>query len=43
MQVLFSFVYCRELAPGTVSLTGDWVHVDDSKQNSYYALQAPLA
>ena len=30
-----SFVYCRELAPGTVSLTGDWVRVDGSKQNSY--------
>ena len=29
-----SFVYCRELAPGTISLTSDWVHVDDSKQNS---------
>ena len=34
-----SFVYCRELAPGTISLTGDWVHVDDSKQNSHYVLQ----
>ena len=31
-----SFVYCRELAPGTVSLTGDWARGDDSKQNSYY-------
>ena len=31
-----SFVYCRELAPGTVSLTGDWVRGDDSKQTSYY-------
>ena len=31
-----SFVYCRELAPGTVSLTGDWARDDDSKQNSYY-------
>ena len=30
------FVYCRELAPGTVSLTGDWVRDDGSKQNSYY-------
>ena len=39
-----SFVlFCRELAPGTVNLKGDWVHVDDSKQNSCYALQAPLA
>ena len=33
-----SSVYCRELAPGTVSLTGNWVHGDDSKQNSYYIL-----
>ena len=31
-----SFVYCCELAPGTVSLTGDWVHGDDSKQTLYY-------
>ena len=31
-----SFVYCRELAPGTISLTGDWVRGDDSKQTSYY-------
>ena len=38
-----SFVYCRELAPGTISLTGDRVHVDVSKQISYYALQAPPA
>ena len=29
-------MYCRELAPGTVNLTGDWVRGDDSKQNSYY-------
>ena len=28
-----SFVYCRELAPGTVSLTGEGVRDDDSKQN----------
>ena len=26
-------IYYRELAPGTVSLTGDRVHGDDSKQN----------
>ena len=25
-------VYCRELAPGTVSLTGDKAQGDDSKQ-----------
>ena len=31
-----SFDYCRELAPGTVSLKGDWVRGDNSKQNSYY-------
>ena len=31
-----SFVYCREFAPGTVSLTGDWVPDDDIKQTSYY-------
>ena len=24
-------VYCRELAPGTVSLTGDRAQIDDSK------------
>ena len=30
------FVYCRELTPGTVSLTGDWVRGDDIKLNSYY-------
>ena len=27
-----SFVYCREMAPGTVSSTGDWVRGDDSEQ-----------
>ena len=31
-----SFVYCREWAPGTVSLTGDWAHGNDSKQYRYY-------
>ena len=31
-----SVVYCRELAPGTVSLTGDWARGDDSKQYRYY-------
>ena len=29
-------VYCRELAPGTVSLTGDWAQGDDSKHDSHY-------
>ena len=33
-----SFVYCRELAPGTVSLTAGWVRGDDSEQNTYYNL-----
>ena len=31
-----SFIYCRELPPGTVSLTGDGVRGDDDKQTSYY-------
>ena len=26
------FVYCRELAPGIISLTGGWAHGDYSKQ-----------
>ena len=30
-------VYCRELAPGTVSLTGDWAQGDDSKHDSHYS------
>ena len=29
-------VYCRELAPGTVSLTGDRAQGDDSKYDSNY-------
>ena len=29
------FVYCRELAPGTVSLTGDRAQGDDSKHDSH--------
>ena len=28
-------VYCRELAPSTVSLTGDRAHGDDSKHWAY--------
>ena len=28
--------YCRELAPGTVSLTVDRAQGDDSKQDSHY-------
>ena len=30
------FIYCRELAPGTVSLTGDWAQGDDSKHDLHY-------
>ena len=29
-------VYCRELAPGTVSLTGDRAQGDDSKHDPHY-------
>ena len=29
-------VYCRELAPGTVSLTGDRAQGDDNKHYSHY-------
>ena len=29
-------VYCRELAPVTVSLTGDRAQGDDSKHDSHY-------
>ena len=29
-------VYCRELAPGTVCLTGDWAQGDDSKHDPHY-------
>ena len=31
-----SFVYSRELASGTVSLTGDWSRGEDSKQYRYF-------
>ena len=31
-------VYYRELAPGTVSLTGDWAQGDDNKHDSHYRL-----
>ena len=30
-------VYCRELAPGTVSLTGNRAQGDDSKHDSHYS------
>ena len=29
-------VYCRELPPGTVSLTGDRAQGDDNKHDSHY-------
>ena len=35
MHYYTRFVYCHELAPGTVSLTGDW-HGNGSKQYRYY-------
>ena len=31
MMYKSSFVYCRELAPGAVRLTGDRIHCGDSK------------
>ena len=33
-------VYCRELALGTVSLTGDRAQSDDNKHDSHYSSQA---
>ena len=30
-----SFVYCRELVPGTVSVIGDWIRGEGSKQYRY--------
>ena len=35
-------VYCRELAPATVSLTGDRAKGDDSKHDSHYSAQIIL-
>ena len=35
-QYKLHFVYCRELGPGTVSLTGDRVRDDDSKHYAVY-------
>ena len=35
-------VYCRELAPGTVSLTGDRAQGDDSKHDSHYTPIMPI-
>ena len=32
-------VYCHELAPGTVSLTGDRAQGDDSKHDSHYTFE----
>ena len=34
-------VYCRELAPGTVSLTGDRAQGDDSKHDLHYKSRSP--
>ena len=34
-------IYCRELAPDTVSLTGDRAQGDDSKHDSHYTLHRP--
>ena len=34
-------VYCRELAPGTVSLTGDRAQGDDSKHDSHFNSSIP--
>ena len=34
-------IYCRELAPGTVSLTGDRAQVDDNKHDSHYTMDYP--
>ena len=31
----YNDVHCRELAPGAISLTGDRVQGDDSKQCAY--------
>ena len=31
-------VYCCELAPGNVSLTGDWAQGDDSKHDLHYSI-----
>ena len=35
-------VYCRELALGTVSLTGDRAQGDDNQHDSHYRLHQPL-
>ena len=35
-------VYCRKLAPGTVSLIGDRAQDDDSKHDSHYNRLAPV-
>ena len=34
----YRIVYCRELAPGTVTLTGGRVRGDDNKQYTYSRL-----
>ena len=35
-------VYCRELAPGTVSLTGDRAKGDYSKHDSHYTTKIQM-
>ena len=35
-------INCRELAPGTVSLTSDWAQGDDSKHDSDFSLLTSL-
>ena len=35
-------VYCRELSPGTVCLTGDRAQGDDSKHDSHYTIHIIL-
>ena len=36
LNAISFLVYCRELASGTVSLTGDRTQGDDSKHDSHY-------
>ena len=35
-------VYCRELAPGAVSLTGDRAQGDDSKHDLHYSIHITM-
>ena len=36
------FVYCRDLAPGIISLTGGWVHGDDKEYRYFFTLSIRL-